>query len=190
MPAALYFARPVWYAPVRMRKMRAIQTLQPHVRALARRFAGQAPSSVDVDVRDLEQDAYVGILEALPRYNGSTQLSTFMGRRIHGSMVDGLRRWDPRPRRSRGPRKVVWEALDDSPEDRWHAPTVDPLVALQHAELRKAVGQLDARSQHLLRLYYVDDHTLEQIAPVIGVSESRVSMLRKAAIEQLREILT
>jgi len=168
----------------------AIDAIRPTVEIIARRFARQAPTSVTVDTRDLEQDAYLAVLQALPRYNGSTQLSTFMGRRIHGSMVDGLRRWDPWPRQSRGPRRVLWEALDDYPVDRWHAPAVDPIVSLQHAELRRAIDRLDARSQRLLELYYVDGLTLEQIAPLLGVNKSRTAVLRRVAIDQLREILT
>jgi len=157
----------------------ALTTLQPTIAALARRIGKRHPR---VDVRDLEQDAALAVVQALPRYDGSTQLSTFMGLRLHGSMIDGLRRWHPRRRRTHGS-GIEWEALD---AERTVGSARDPETLLQATELRYAVDRLPAREQFVLRAYYWDGKRLVEIARELGLGKSRVGQCKQQALARLR----
>jgi RNA polymerase sigma factor FliA len=56
-----------------------------------------------VEMSDLVQDGYVGLLDALPRYRPETgaTLGQFLSHRIRGAMVNGLRVGDPLSRHDR-----------------------------------------------------------------------------------------
>lgn len=55
------------------------------------------------------------------------------------------------------------------------------------AQLGDALAGLEERDRLVLTLYYYEELKLHQIADVLGVTESRVSQIRSAALEQLRE---
>lgn len=69
------------------------------------------------------------------------------------------------------------------------APDRRPDELLAHSELRTAldgvISTLPPRYQKVIRLYYDQDRTMKQIGSVLGVNESRVSQIHKAALEKL-----
>ncbi|MBL9202155.1 MAG: sigma-70 family RNA polymerase sigma factor [Opitutaceae bacterium] len=56
-----------------------------------------------------------------------------------------------------------------------------------HASVRAALDRLAPRHAHVLRRYYLDDATLDDIAAELGVSRERARQLREAAEQKLRE---
>jgi len=70
---------------------------------------------------------------------------------------------------------------------------LDPLDYTERMELSKAlagaIGQLSAREQQVLSLYYVEELNLREIGAVLEVSESRICQLHTKAILRLRTIL-
>jgi RNA polymerase sigma factor for flagellar operon FliA len=72
-----------------------------HVRRIAERMHAQLPKQVDVD--DLIQQGYLGLVESIERFDPArnVKFETFSGRRIFGAMRDYLRSIDPMPRLSR-----------------------------------------------------------------------------------------
>ena len=70
---------------------------------------------------------------------------------------------------------------------------VNPLDYSERMELSrslgKAIGQLTAREQQVLSLYYVEELNLREIGQVLEVSESRVCQLHTKAILRLRTSL-
>ena len=52
-----------------------------------------------------------------------------------------------------------------------------------------ALGTLPEREQHLLRLYYFEERTLQEISRVLAVSESRVCQLHTRALSRLRVVM-
>ena len=60
---------------------------------------------------------------------------------------------------------------------------------LVNRELRSALAQvistLPPRYQTVIRLYYLQERTMKQIGMALGVNESRVSQIHKAALEKL-----
>ncbi|MBC3190776.1 FliA/WhiG family RNA polymerase sigma factor [Pseudonocardia sp. C8] len=53
-------------------------------------------------------------------------------------------------------------------------------------ELRAAIAQLGERDRTVLRLYYLENHTLAEIGALLGVTESRVCQLHARMITRLR----
>ena len=56
-----------------------------------------------------------------------------------------------------------------------------------HASIRAALERLAPRHAHVLRRYYLDDATLNDIADELGVSTERVRQIRETAEQKLRE---
>jgi RNA polymerase sigma factor for flagellar operon FliA len=56
-----------------------------------------------------------------------------------------------------------------------------------HASVRAALERLAPKHAHVLRRYYLDDATLDDIAGELGVSKERVRQIREAAEKKLRE---
>ncbi len=56
-----------------------------------------------------------------------------------------------------------------------------------HASVRAALDRLAPRHARVLRRYYLDDATLDDIAAELGVSRERARQIREAAEQKLRE---
>ncbi len=56
---------------------------------------------------------------------------------------------------------------------------------LQLENLRKAIAELDEEEQHLISLRYLDEHTMEEIGRVFGISKMAVSKRLKKLHEKL-----
>ena len=69
------------------------------------------------------------------------------------------------------------------------APDCRPDELLAQSELRAALDDviktLPPRYEKVVRMYYDQDRTMKQIGTVLGVNESRVSQIHKAALEKL-----
>lgn len=72
-------------------------------------------------------------------------------------------------------------------------PTVDPDQAAEQEILRhhlfSAITDLPPREQEIIRLYYIESHSLKSIGAAMDISESRASQLRHRAIRRLRTAL-
>jgi RNA polymerase sigma factor for flagellar operon FliA len=55
--------------------------------------------------------------------------------------------------------------------------------------LRDAIKTLSGRYQRVIRLYYTKDLTMKEIGRRLGVNESRVSQIHKAALEKMAMVL-
>lgn len=163
-----------------------VLALLPQVRRLAHYFRASygLPSS---EADDLYQDACVGALQAVQRYqegHGAT-LATWAERRIWGAMLDGLRK------RHTG---------------RHAQPiTLIPLTPRREAMLRAAEAQtpyeqalaldalldpLNARERHMVLAYYVEGLEMAPIGAQLGITQSAVSQMHKTALRRLRAHLS
>jgi len=88
----------------------------PFVRTLARQFASSRPA---LDLDDLVQDGLLGLMDAAMRFDAARGIpfEAFATTRVHGAMVDGLRRsaWPRGLRRVRRERTRLSEALGAEP---------------------------------------------------------------------------
>jgi RNA polymerase sigma factor for flagellar operon FliA len=61
---------------------------------------------------------------------------------------------------------------------------------IEREHLREAIAELGLVEQRVLTMYFFEDYTLAEIAPIIGVTESGASRVRTRALRQLRERLS
>ncbi len=70
-------------------------------------------------------------------------------------------------------------------------PELEVETRLRSEAVTKALGALDERDAHVLRLYFglegVREHTLEEIGNVLGVTRERIRQLRDRALRRLKE---
>ena len=70
---------------------------------------------------------------------------------------------------------------------------LSPDASLEAHDLRDTVSSalrtLTEREQRLLRLYYFEERTLQEISRVLEVSESRVCQLHTQALKRLRTVI-
>jgi RNA polymerase sigma factor for flagellar operon FliA len=82
------------------------------------------------------------------------------------------------------------EEAEDSELEHYASSNQDPLVVLQRAAFRKALGAaLDAlprQEQSLMIYYYEEGRTMREVGTLLGVTEGRVSQIHSQAIARLR----
>lgn len=160
-----------------------------------------------VEYEDLLQDAYLGAMDAVDRYDESLgfALTTFAHRRIRGAVIDGIRGRDNLKRSYRQALKqagvtVNVLSLDRSHDEEESSMTLLGLIEDEAATLalsrledadavRRAVDRLPARLHYVVTEYYWRGRTLLDIAQEMGVTESRVSQILSKAKEWLRTAL-
>lgn len=95
-----------------MRERLIVHYMRTHVRPIAERLRAQLPRQVDVD--DLVQQGYLGLSDAISRFDTEREVrfETFSSQRIYGAMRDYLREIDPVPRLMRS-RAKQYDAVAD-----------------------------------------------------------------------------
>lgn len=172
--------------PIRLSaKHRQVLSLGPTIGYMARMFAKRAGRFIDQ--RDMEQDAFLAVIVAQSRYDGREHFSTFNYRRIPGAMIDGLRR---RENRRGGRLRVKWESLPDNAENAYAAIEVPIERRVLYRELREAMNRLPRELQKLVRLKYIEEWPVEDIAAAFDRSEAWVYGRLRDAREILRLDLT
>lgn len=181
------------------------------VRGIARNAMGKLPRHLELD--DLIEDGVLGPIAAARRYKPGlgVPFPLYAKHRIHGAIVDGLRRMDhisrgsrseaKRVEREQGPvsatrrvcgttqdacgSRIVFadgEAFVPVAGEAWQ-----PDVAAGHEELsatlREAIGALPARYGQIVALYHWRGLTMREIGQSYGINESRVSQIHKRALE-------
>jgi RNA polymerase sigma factor FliA len=73
------------------------------------------------------------------------------------------------------------------------APETQPDSICAHQQLRSMLGEamktLPERYQQVVMLYHTNEMTMKEIGGVLGINESRVSQIHKAALEKMASIL-
>ncbi len=85
-----------------------------------------------------------------------------------------------------GSTEKLWEMADDDPGIDPDSMAEDTMVRRM---LQQAVADLPERERTIVRLYYMQAHSLKSIGKALGISESRASQLRHRAIRRLRTVL-
>lgn len=170
-----------------------------------------------LDASDFMQNAELGMLEALSRYEPErgVDFRAFARPRVRGAVFNGLRSM-MRERGISNDDKRHAERLAHLHNDDGDAfdTVVDAVVALgmgflldhaaaeavadastyvqrdqTHLRLKTAVGRLPERLQTLVVAHYFDFMPFADIAEDMGVSRSRVSQLHREALQRLRDVL-
>jgi RNA polymerase sigma factor for flagellar operon FliA len=170
----------------------------PAARRIALRLARRCPDWIARE--DLVAAGMLGLIEAAERYDHARRepFIAFAELRIRGAVLDELRRGDMMSRRARrqakqdGQLAVAVEQLDGDDAHLADQGALPDAVAEQHVALRRVRGALPSllpREVTILRLYYAEERTYQQIAAALGVTPSRVCQLLWRAVARLREQL-
>lgn len=153
------------------------------VQRIACRMLRRLPKTVDLG--DLISDGYLGLLQAVDRFDVSkgNPFENFAGPRIRGAILDGLRARDCLPRTFRSTRGPVrkYVPLEDQMLCRTDAPRCETVEALHHS-----LKSLNRRERLTLQLYDLEGLSMKQIAICLGMTEARVSQLRARTLAALQ----
>jgi RNA polymerase sigma factor (sigma-70 family) len=184
---------------MRQRQSNHDELVESHLgfaRALCRRLAYTLPPHVDPEA--MESDALFGLLLAARAFDPTrgVAFTTYAARRICGAMLDGLR---DRQGGTRGRKPPVVRSLSAPMRDAdGREVTLSDLLANGEEEVGAALEQRDeidhllnhvrSPERRMVREYYFDDLSQDQIAARHGISASRVSQRIKAARQRMAEV--
>lgn len=201
------------------------------VHKLARRVHRQL--QLDCELDDLVAFGYEGLLHAKRRYDPArgVRFSSFAYYRVHGAILDGVRRMAHLPRRTyvklraaqalNGQAEAVGEQRGQYPNDRHDvtrtlraiddilgrlatsyavsaaadepdarpSPEAQVVSADRRSRALEAVDSLPERERALVRGFYFEDRTLDEVASELGMSKSWASRLHAKALGRLRKCL-
>lgn len=158
----------------------------------ARRAA--AASGRYQDLEDHRQDGWLGYCQAVQRFDGDAgaRISTFASGRIRGQIVDGIRERNILgPGAARAGSPMVALSLDDprtphilppSPAN----PEEDAIRAETARAVRRAIEALPEIQAQVLRMHYLEELLLTEIAAQLGTSLKNVSRIHVLALRALR----
>lgn len=156
-----------------------LDTCRQIIPTLARyhRLRGNPLCSVD----ELQGVGWLAAASHTPRFNGTGEYQGWIGKKIHLAMIDHLRTYGNRIRRSKKPRMNV----ELTPARTMHLverPTIEDELEV---EARLRLVRCDRR-RDVLREIYLQGTTGAEIARREGISEARVSHLRTEGLDQAR----
>ncbi len=137
------------------------------------------------DFDELLQLGAIGMMEAVARFNVSkgVDFRAFAARRIHGAMIDGLRR-EGRQRRGR----VEVEELENikmNEEDAGGMPLSGLVEEDNMVLIEGAIKSLSEIENRVLMLHYYEDLNNREISKILGVSEGYASKIKKSALSKI-----
>jgi RNA polymerase sigma factor (sigma-70 family) len=154
-----------------------LDALEPLVRQKSRRCAYRSihPVYRPVEEEDAAQVARLAIFKALSTWKPTrAKFSTW----AHQCINNALRELLDVARRK--PEHVeMAEYMEPSVSE-------DPLDSIQAHDLRSAIARLPEREGLVIREYFLEQRTLEEIGQQLGISQSRVGQLRDRALELLK----
>ena len=144
----------------------------PLVKGLAHKLSYRGESS-DLE-KDLVSCGLLGLVESVPRYDGSVEFMTFAYLRVRGAMLDELRTRHKYSRRT--------ESLEEGPEI--SATLRSPEVLAEMTDLRDQIGELPPKWGRVI-LALLRGVSLKEAGRAVGVSEVRAHQLYGKAVARL-----
>ena len=185
----------------------------PLVKKIASKIYRRIPEGA-VEFEELVNTGVIGLIKAIDRYDeNKAKFSTYAYIKIRGEILDYLRKLDFLPRNVR--EKVKNGELDALKEeiaafvsleeklfensDRFtvkdilssseRSPEEEVILAELRQRLAEAISKLPEKEQLVLQLVFVEELDLKSISEVLGISVSRVSQIKSAALKKLKDLL-
>lgn len=162
--------------------------------AIARNVGRGLPRLAVTATDDLVSMATVGLLEALDAFDvtGPVRFTSFCTLRIHGAIMDELRRLDYIPRRRRELAKTTGEEFPqflygDVPEATDEEPS-DELPSRLQANPDALLRHFPSRLKPCARLLLLERRTDAGIAVELGVSAPTAKKLRSEVVDRLTQL--
>jgi RNA polymerase sigma factor for flagellar operon FliA len=158
-----------YHAPLNLEKRdELVLSHLTEVHFIARRIHERLP--VFVLLEDLVHSGVLGLLEATLKFDSTRniQFKTFAQFRIRGAILDSLRE------------------LESAPADSEESSFAQCLRSEMRQHLAQAMSNLSPRENQILSLYYFEQLTMQEIASILDLKNSRISQIHSAAIAKLR----
>jgi RNA polymerase sigma factor (sigma-70 family) len=138
-------------------------------------------SGADGDIEDAWQGAFLGLLEAIVRFDPTrgSSLGSFARSYVIGGIWDaikGIAQFDVDP---------LDENISHTPEDSWFADGKGP-ESMSLGAVGDFIAALPPRQQQVVRLMYESNLSQAEVARTLGVSRTAVSKLHAKVIERGR----
>jgi RNA polymerase sigma-70 factor, ECF subfamily len=129
---------------------------------------------------DLQAEVFLRMLEGMERYEDrGWPISAWLYRIAHDRTVDTMRR---RRNRQHVPLEA-WSGTCDGPDS-----TVD--VRLDHEELNRVLDDLTDEQRQVIRLRFMADMSVQEVAQTLGRTEGSVKALQHRGIQSLARRLS
>lgn len=158
-------------------------------RWLAERIAKSVGRDVPPQMRtELPGTAIIALTECASSFDPARGVAfpLFAQQRIRGACLDSIRR-------RHYTNGTATEYTREASERRLDVEQAPPEAALisedTKARVMEAIASLPGRYAVLIFLHYIEERTLEQIAPTLGVGASRLSQLHREALAKLKETM-
>lgn len=151
---------------------------------IARRLAASVPKNIPVD--DLISDGMVRVLAKIDGYDESLgKFSMWANFNLRAGMIDAIRKWAHRRDDSAGPTPAMCAVgeLEAVLAGEILSPAIDATSAWS------LLDDLRPRHKQVMQAYYRDGLSMLEIGTMLGVSESRICQIHKAALAKLRALL-
>ena len=163
-----------------------VRAATPRMLAVARRILRH-----DEDAKDAVQDAFISALSALDRFDGGSQLSTWLHRIVVNAALMKLRSKRSRPEESIDDLLPEFEAdghMSD-PASEWVP--ADKLVLRDEVKqlVRASIDRLPETYRTALLLRDIEELTTEETAAALGISTVAVKVRLHRARQALRGLL-
>lgn len=144
------------------REQEAFERLVP---AYRRRVFGLAYSILRdrAAADDLAQEVFVKLWQALPRYDGRAQLSTWIYAITRNAAVSALRA-----------RRRSVSLSDAAVQAEVEGLAAEPAVEPADASLRRRIDALPEKQRQAVTLYYLDERPVEEVAEMMGLPANTV----------------
>lgn len=125
------------------------------------------------DAKDVTQDAFLKVFEALPRHGEDMNFAAYLFRTTHNLAIDAAK--------SKA-RFASPDALDLAEDDRLTAdPERTALLKEQQVQIRDAAFSLSDNHRAILALREIEDMSYQEIADVLGMPKNTVGVLLSRA---------
>ena len=122
------------------------------------------------DTEEIVQDAFVKAYHALGSFEKKSKFSTWLHRIVYNSAISKTRK-----------KKLETNPMDDFLIENYSIDnTFENLDELTHEEqktlLDVLISKLDPEESAIISMYYISDHTTDEIAEITGLSQSNVKV--------------
>jgi RNA polymerase sigma-70 factor (ECF subfamily) len=164
------------------------QVVQDHARTLFR--AARAMGLTETAAEDLVQEVFVTFLETLDRFEGRSQVRTWLFGILYRKLLE-MRREQALDQRH-DPIEDVFESRFDS-QGRWVRPPVDLQRMLESREagdlIQSCLGELPHTQRSVFMLREVEELDSAEICKILEISVTNLGVLMHRARARLRECL-
>ena len=117
------------------------------------------------EAEEATQDTFIKIYKNIDQYNGNSKLTTWMYRIAYRTGLDYLKR------------RKNHRSLDESLNEEPFADSIEPMALSDMRNwIDRELNKLDPKDAALVRLYYLNEYSIQEVADITGISISNVKI--------------